>query len=189
MIIENTATGVPVDWNDNDLPINTTDVNVDINQGVTNDTDCNTPSPDQILNGFDDWNSLTYIETASGGGLPGSSIEERTIQSIIQDRIILLEGINEAINRLPNNAFTLPTRAEDIRETLSNLTQPNTGNISAFLLSNQLDTAIGELSKLRSKADSSFGGSQADDLILSPQTQKEIVPLIDNLILVLEKQK
>ena len=183
MIIESTPTGVPVDWNDNDLPINT-HVPVDINQGVTTDPQCNMTSPGQILNGFDDWNSLKYRKPASGGESSGSSIEiqstlpDRSIESVIQDRIILLEGIHEAINRLPNNAFALPTKAEGIRETLSNLTQPNTGNISAFLLSNQLDAAIGELSKLRSKADSSFGGSQADDLISSLPDQKESSPHI-----------
>jgi hypothetical protein len=170
-------------------------VPVDINQGVTTHPKCNTPSPNQTLNGFDDWISIKYRDRTAEGGSNGSTIEkqpsppERTIQSVIQDRIILLESIYGTINRLPENAFALPVRAEDMRETLTNMTQPNTGNLSILLLSNQLDESIQELSELRSKVDSSFGGGAADDLISSPQAQREIVPLIDNLILVLEKQK
>ena len=61
--------------------------------------------------------------------------------------------------------------------------------LSTLLKSDKLDAAITNLHDLRAKMDSSFGGNSSDDIISSPSAQKEIVPMIDNLIGVLEKQK
>ena len=67
--------------------------------------------------------------------------------------------------------------------------QNETNDIVSLLQSDKLNEAIEQLNELKSKTDSSFGGLAADDLITNPQAQQRILPLIENLIIVLEKQK
>ena len=62
-------------------------------------------------------------------------------------------------------------------------------SIANLLQSDKLDEAIVQLNELKAKMDSSFDGLAADDLITNPQAQQKVIPLIENLILVLEKQK
>ncbi|MDW0212026.1 MAG: hypothetical protein QOA12_08700, partial [Nitrososphaeraceae archaeon] len=67
--------------------------------------------------------------------------------------------------------------------------QSQMDKISNLLESDKLGPAIAELTTLKNLTDSSAGGLAADDLITDPQAQQEVIPLIDNLIQVLEKQK
>ena len=114
---------------------------------------------------------------------------EITIDIVREQRLQLLDGINDAIAGLPSNTLIQPSSAQGIKSNLTNTTQPETGTIASFLEEDDIDSAIDELSDLRTKTDSSVGGSAADDLISAPSAQQEVVPLIDNLITVLEKQK
>jgi hypothetical protein len=185
------STGVPIDWiRDGDTV--DTGIGADIsNMGFNG---CG-PGPNEILNGYDDWNHLRLVLGAPGASLaeaivqPQQSLPELTVNDTRQQRVLLLDGINEALGNLPNTAFKQPTAAEGLKSTLNKTTQPTTGDIAVLLKSDKLDSAIAKLSDIRSKADSSFGGSEANDIISSPVAQKNVVPLIDNLIMVLEKQK
>lgn len=112
-----------------------------------------------------------------------------TVEDIRQHRVELLEGINSTINSLPNSAFIQPGIAEGIKDGLTSKPQSELEKISNLLESDKLDPAIGELTILKNLTDSSAGGLAADDLITDPQAQQDVIPLIDNLIEVLEKQK
>lgn len=209
-----TTAGNPEDWNRDGDTIDTglSDINL---------LDSCNPSPNQVLNGFDDWDNLAYITSPAAGASPGAtsgaagsnssnssllseglvnstitsneskvvSEPDLTVENIRQHRIDLLEGINNTINSLPNNAFKQPGIAEGIKEGLTIKPQSQMDNISNLLESDKLDPAIAELTTLKNLTDSSAGGLAADDLITDPQAQQEVIPLIDNLIQVLEKQK
>jgi hypothetical protein len=209
-----TTAGNPEDWNRDGDTIDTglSDINL---------LDSCNPSPNQVLNGFDDWNNLAYITSPAAGASPGASSgvagsnssnssllseglvnstissneskvvsePDLTVENIRQHRVDLLEGINNTINSLPNNAFIQPGIAEGIKEGLTIKPQSQMDKISNLLESDKLDPAIAELTTLKNLTDSSAGGLAADDLITDPQAQQEVIPLIDNLIQVLEKQK
>ena len=207
-----TIAGNAEDWNrDGDSLDNP--VSSDINN-----LDGCSASPNQNLNSHDDWNNLRYITTPAPGmslgtniemnmsEIPPSSIEnttsnmvnqsevleELTVDDVRQHRIELLEGINNAINSLPNTAFSQPQEALELKESLTLTTPPQpteTSDIANLLQTDKLDEAIIQLNELKAKTDSSFGGLEADDLITNPEAQEKVLPLIQNLIQVLEKQK
>jgi len=212
-----TTAGNPENWN-RDLDTIDTGVVSDINN--LNFNGCMT-TPNQRLNGFDDWNNLAYITSPAAGASPGAtpgtagsnssnssllsegvvnstnasnqskvvSEPDLTVEDIRQHRVELLEGINNTINSLPNSAFIQPGIAEGIKDGLTSKPQSEIEKISNLLESDNLDPAIAELTILKNLTDSSAGGLATDDLIIDPQAQQEVVPLIDNLIQVLEKQK
>jgi hypothetical protein len=117
------------------------------------------------------------------------ALDELTVDDIRQHRVELLDSINEAINSLPNAAFKQPQKAMELKSNLTVKPQNETNDIASLLQSDKLNEAIQQLNELKSKTDSSFGGLAKDDLITNPQAQQKILPLIENLILVLEKQK
>ena len=118
-----------------------------------------------------------------------SQVSELTMEDVRQQRIELLAGINSAINSLPNTAFKQSQEASTLKGELTSEVQNKTGSIADLLQSDKLDEAIGQLNGLKGKMDSSFGGFSGDDLIIDTNAQQQIVPLVENLILVLEKQK
>lgn len=59
--------------------------------------------------------------------------------------------------------------------------------ITNLLKSDKIDEAILNLNSLKNKTDSSEGGLAADDVIINPQAQQKVIPLIENVIQVLEK--
>lgn len=205
-----TIAGNPEDWNRDGDPLDNP-VGSDINN-----LDGCPPSPNQVLSSHDDWNNLMYITTPAPGislgtdaemnmskispssmenttsniGNQSEVLEELTVDDVRQHRIELLEGINNAINSLPNNAFSQPQEAVELKDSLTAAPPQNeTNNIANLLQSDKLDEAIVQLNDLKAKTDSSFGGLDADDLITNPQAQQKVLPLIENLIQVLEKQK
>ena len=95
---------------------------------------------------------------------------EQTINDVRGSRLVLLEGINNAIQRLiesqPKTSIQKPTGEFD------------TTHIAQLLKTDQLGAAIEELTKLDAKIIKSFGEKAAD---------KEVVPQIQNLIGALEK--
>jgi hypothetical protein len=199
----------PEDWNrDGDTLDNPVSSDVNFLDG------CST-SPNQILNGHNDWNNLVYISTPAPGMSLGTDIgtniseispssignttsnivnqsealEELTVEDIRQHRVELLKGINNAINSVPNTAFSKPQEALELKRSLTSTPQDETSGIANLLQSDNLDEAIVQLNDLKAKMDSSFGGLAADDSITNPQAQQKVLPLIENLIQVLEKQK
>ena len=111
------------------------------------------------------------------------------MEDVRQQRMELLAGINGAINSLPNTAFKQSQEGLRLKTELASELQNRTGSIAYLLQSDKLDEAIGRLNELKGKMDSSFGGFSGDDLIIDTDAQQQVIPLIDNLILVLEKQK
>jgi hypothetical protein len=167
-----TSTGVPVDWNFNGV---TTDTGV--NSDITGGFGCGTPGPGPTLNGFNDWNALVY-STAALQQVTGLRVEketppvEPTEKGVIESRLDLLEGIDNAIQRLiksePKAMMQKPTAG-----------MFDTTHIAQLLKTEQLDAAIVELNKLQAKVIAVFGPEAAD---------REVVPQIQNLISALKQQ-
>jgi hypothetical protein len=101
--------------------------------------------------------------------------------------LMLLGRINEAIRELPPQSFSQPGELSD--QNMVTQIDPLVNNIATLLRSDQVGSAINQLSELRTTADSSLGGVAADDIITSPVAQEEVVERINYLIQVLEKQK
>jgi hypothetical protein len=159
--------GRSVDFNINGVIDNGT-VTSDINGGLA----CGTPGPGPVSTGFNDWSNLRYITTPAEAltGLQVQQLEvpeEQTIDDIRESRLILLEGINNAIQRL--------TESEP-----ESTAEFNTSHIAELLQTDQLDAAIAELLELRTQVIEVFGEEAAN---------REVVPQIQNLIGALEEQK
>lgn len=179
-----TLTGIPIDWN-GDMDVIDTGITKDINDDGGLFT----------LNGSFDWSHITYtvgegttITGREATTKPEPGPPEFTVDTLRQHRTLLLADIDRSIKNLSSSAFN-QTAGETSLEALSVKTEPNTSSIATLLKSDRLDTAIGQLSDLRSKMDSSLGGSSRDDLITAPSAQREIALKIDNLIGTLEKQR
>jgi hypothetical protein len=174
-----TTTGIPIDWNNDGDKVDT---------GILKDLNGDTVL--STLNGFDDWKHLTY-RLAAGAitGQPEPSTPEFTVDTLRLHRILLVADIDRSIKNLSSSAFNQSALEVGSLEALDKATQPATGEIAGLLKSDNLDKAIDQLSSLRSKMDSSLGGSSRGELITEPTAQKEIVSKIDNLIGTLEKQR
>ncbi|MGH9975978.1 MAG: calcium-binding protein, partial [Nitrososphaeraceae archaeon] len=183
-----TDTGRAVDFNYNGV---STDLNAisDINGGLI----CGTPGPASVpgpgnnnrigtINGFSDWASnLQYISPppAPQEGIAVQQAEvslvsdrpqDITYQQIKEARLHLLTGIDNSILRLENESET----------ELAAVAEFNTTGIAEDLQSDQLDAAIAQLLVLKSQVIEAFGEEAAN---------REVVPMIDNLVGVLENQK
>ena len=196
------AAGLDFDWNGMNPPVGgkfvDKGVNADINNGVT--ADCVPPNPvgpNQMLTGNEDWNRIIYTfagQGVAGGQGASSGIKqkpappERTAEAVRESRFILLEGVNEAIRELAAQSLNQPNVLSS-QNALTTQVDPIINNVATLLRSNQVDAAINQLSELKTTADSSLGGNAADDIIRSPAAQKEVVDLINNLILTLQKQQ
>jgi hypothetical protein len=97
--------------------------------------------------------------------------KEQTINNVIQSRLILLEGIDNAIQRL----------AKSEQKTLTEMPKGmfDTTDISQLLITSQLDAAIKELTNLEAQVIKVFGQEAAD---------REVVPQIQNLVSALKLQ-
>jgi hypothetical protein len=203
-----TAAGIPVDWNfDGD----TTDegVEADINGGLT----CGTPGPpgeNGLLNGFNDWPSLTYIVAQGPSGQTLQVPNEQTMNDVRGSRLVLLEGIDNAIQRLidsqPKTSIQKSTgefdtthiiqllKTDQIGAAIEELTRLEAGtsiqkpteegfdttHIAQLLKTEQLDAAIAKLTNLEAKVIKVFGEEAAG---------KEVVPEIENLIGALKSEE
>jgi hypothetical protein len=97
--------------------------------------------------------------------------KEQTIDNVRQSRLILLEGIDNAIQRLikseQNMLIEMPKGMFD------------TTHIAQLLKTDQLDTAVKELANLKAHVIKVFGQEAAN---------REVVPQIQNLIAALKLQ-
>lgn len=160
--------GVPVDWNFNGRSTDT-GVNSDINGGLS----CGTAGPGPTLNGFNDWNAIRYIVPQQMLAAQAFEVpKEENITDVVDARLTLLEGIDNAIQRLinadPEAMMHKPTGIFD------------TTHIAQLLKTDQLDAAIAELNKLQAKVIAVFGQEAAN---------KEVVPQIQNLISTLQQEE
>jgi hypothetical protein len=96
--------------------------------------------------------------------------KERTINDVRQSRLVLLEGISNAIERLKSEQTSKPIQGPAVDIT----------HIAQLLKTDQLGTAIVELNKLKEEVIKAFGQEAAN---------KQVVPQIENLIAALEKQE
>jgi hypothetical protein len=96
--------------------------------------------------------------------------KERTINDVRQSRLVLLEGINNTIERLKSEQTQKPIQGPSADIT----------HIAQLLKTDQLGTAIVELNKLKAEVIKAFGQEAAN---------KQVVPQIENLIAALEKQE
>jgi hypothetical protein len=164
-----TRAGVPVDWNFNGRTTDT-GINADINGGL----DCRSPGPGPTLAGFNDWNALKYIVPQQALAAQAFEVpKEENISAVDQSRLILLEGIDNAIQRLinqsePNTIMHKPKGMFD------------TTHIAQLLKTDQLEAAITELNKLQAKVVAVFGQEAAN---------REVVPQIQNLISSLKQEE
>jgi Ca2+-binding RTX toxin-like protein len=149
-----------VDWNYNGQ-IDTTPVNVNINK-FSSDPNAGCGGTGTQLNGFNDWSNLVYLPptTASGITMPSQQIiHDTTIEEVRESRLVLLDGINNAIGRLGGSI--------------------DLSDIAELLQTDELEAAIAELAELRAQVIAQFGEEAAN---------REVVPQIENLIGALEKQ-
>jgi hypothetical protein len=181
--------GMSIDWNFNNItdqePVSS-DINADFLCGIPGP-----PSATGTINGFNDWGSPLRYVTITGPSNPSlqsaaeSELEitsgeiekapdgltilqadeeqaedEPTYEDVKKARVDLLTGIDHAILRLGGEF--------------------NTFLIFEDLQLDQLDAAIAKLLVLKSQVIEEFGEEAAN---------KEVVPLIDNLVGVLEQQK
>jgi hypothetical protein len=203
-----TLTDVPIDWNRNNT-IDNAPVNQDINCNLDRDPNGN---PIHILRGHDDWKSIADILKTTAGpfssSIPGISnppFIEFSVEDLIQSRLGHLEAINSTIQQVPNTEIKLPDVlpfkldpskvAQGLKDTFSKELDESS-DLSILLQSTEssnldenLDKAISILNEIRNKMDSSLGGNPEDDIITTPEYQKQIVFLIDNFIQSLELQK
>jgi hypothetical protein len=127
--------------------------------------------PGQMPIGFNDWNAFRYIVAQQALAAQTFKVpKEQTIDNLRQSRLILLEGIDNAIQRLiksePGAMIQQPKGIFD------------TTHITQLLKTEQFDAAIAELNKLQSKVIVVFGQEAAD---------REVVPQIENLISALKQ--
>lgn len=148
---------------------NTIGVNVIFSVAVTPQGSGST----EILTGFNDWNVLGYIATSQQVSAAQSFkvSNEQTINNVRQSRLILLEGINNAIQRL----------IESEQKTLTEkpIGMFDTTHIAQLLKTDYLDTVNKELTNLKTRVIKVFGQEAAD---------REVVPQIQNLISALKLQ-
>src|SRR4026207_1728020 len=113
---------------------------------------------------------IAYAQTLSGQTLQMPN--EQTINDVRGSRLVLLEGIDNAIQRLidsqPKTSIQKSTEGFD------------TTHIAQLLKADQLDAAIAKLTKLEAKVIKVFGQEAAD---------KEVVPEIENLIGALKSEE
>jgi hypothetical protein len=188
--------GQAFDWNNNNL-FNDVGVNADLNSlaSLGGPPGCRN-TPNEMLTGNEDWSRLIYTFAGQGiaGGASGASgikqkpaPTEMTGRDVAAMNLMLLGRINEAIRELPPQSFSQPGELSD--QSMVTQIDPLVNDIATLLRTDQVDSAINQLSELRATADSSLGGVAADDIITNPAAQEEVVERINYLMRVLEKQK
>jgi hypothetical protein len=115
-----------------------------------------------------------------------------TIQDVRNSRLSLINEIKQKLtgipggeHGIPNEDFSNPADAANQRNAL--VAQLNV--IARLSERDRLPDGVLNMLTLRSKMDSSFGGAPVDDVIVTPESQQALVPLMDNFIEALNKQR
>ena len=173
------AAGNPVDWN-RDLDVADPSVSADINFIVLFVVNiiCGA-SPGQTLNGFDDWENIIYITTPAPSSLSTNQLnimqelseEELTSDDVQQARLMLVDGIEQAIKRALG---TLPP------ELAAEIDQ-----VRKLVAAKDFADAIVELDDLKNKfnayPDQPTGTQNSDEL------REKVIFYIENMKQVLQK--
>jgi hypothetical protein len=107
-----------------------------------------------------------------------------TINDVRKSRGLLASGINQTIQNTPDSDFANST--SPIQE--KNKFGLDLTKVANLAQADLLEEAIIKLYDVRARMDSEFGESKTNDVIVNPESQMKIVPLIDNLIEALQKQ-
>jgi len=174
-----------------------------VNQGV------GVPAEGIMGNG----SSLTN-HTNVGGDANNTDQAEMTLENVTKLNLDLLAQIGNAVNALPNTSFqnapsfNMSMGDEDTSQSAKNFYNSELGlskqgqvlegtsadeggakgTIAGQVASGNIDDAITGLNDLRSTMDSSFGGSQADDIIIDPNGQEQVSGIVSNTIEALKTQ-
>jgi hypothetical protein len=135
------------------------------------------PKGDQVLNGFDRSQPVYIVHPLQASSVQTFNVQndqhrELTVDNVRQSRLLLLEGINNAILRLmtqeQKTLMHTPGGAFD------------TTHIAQLLKTDQLNSAIVGLQKLKAQVIKTFCPKAAG---------REVIPQIDNLIASLKLQE
>jgi len=109
---------------------------------------------------------------------------EVTIDDVRTSRLSLINEFVQNVEAVPNQSFSNPAFANEFKSGL--VVQLNiTGQL---LQDDKLQDGIANMIDIRARMDSAFGGTILDDIIVDRSSQEILVPLIDNLVLALQKQ-
>lgn len=176
--IDIVAAGNPVDWN-RDLDVADPSVSADINFTLFVVNIICGASPGQTLNGFDDWENIIYITTPAPSSLSTNQLnimqelseEELTSDDVQQARLMLVDGIEQAIKRaLGTLPPELAAEIDQVRKLVS---------------AKDFAQAIVELDDLKNKfnayPDQPTGTQNSDEL------REKVIFYIENMKQVLQK--
>jgi len=115
-----------------------------------------------------------------------------TIQDVRNSRLSLVNEIKQKLTGIPGGEHGIPN--EDFSNPADAANQRNAlvaqlDVIARLSERDRLPEGVLNMLTLRSKMDSSFGGARADDVIAAPESQQVLVPLMDNFIEALNKQR
>jgi hypothetical protein len=115
-----------------------------------------------------------------------------TIQDVRNSRLSLINEIKQKLTGIPGGEQGIPN--EDFSNPSDALGQRNSlvAQLDVIARLSQMDRlpdSVLNMLTLRSKMDSSFGGARVDDVIVTPKSQQVLVPLMDNFIEALNKQR
>ena len=116
---------------------------------------------------------------------------EITFAEVRDMTISLAKGIDLAIQTTPSINFKTPASSSSIKKMFSQEISSDrpSGSVILSIKGDNADDAITKLKIVRGKMDGRIGGNLANDEITSIKAQQNIVPMIDNLISVLQQQK
>ena len=106
-------------------------------------------------------------------------------QSLVNEIKQLIAGVPGGERGVPNQHYSNPADADRLRGAL--IAQLNV--IDRFSQLDRLPEAVDNMQNFRSKMDSAFGESNADDVIVNEQSQRILVPLIDNFVTAIQSQQ
>jgi hypothetical protein len=141
-----------------------------------------------MLIGNDDWSKLKFkdyrVTPASGSSGPEYSAEH-----LINDRLLLLRGIENQIKKIAPTAFNGQESAIQTRNASATEISTTIKDISAILKTDNLDSAINKISGLKNKLKTLPGLGGINNFTSQQSQQQELTFLLDNLITVLKQQK
>jgi len=180
--VNTSLTGVAIDWDRDGTP-NDEDVVANINDFDI--TGCN-DSTLKVLEGGEDWSELQFNHRILGsvfydGIRPDpSEVPEINFDILTEFRSTQVLEIGTIISNLTDGNFT-GGPSQSRQELVDDLAE-----LDVLLGEDRLEEAIVKLLEIRSKMDSSVGGEPGDDLIDDTDAQAILLPLIDDLIAVLQ---
>ncbi len=185
--------GGAIDWNGNkhiDPSAVQSDLNnlVDPNSAIDpKDQAC--PGTGDELTGFNDWESLRYNFRDSGllANFQQPELRELTMTDRRSFRLLNLDGIDNAIQGLPDVAFDESQLAAQRRADFHSSLITSSASVAALIASDKLRDALASLGTVRARMDGSNGAQGGDDWIIDPAAQQALLTRVDNFAVTLQK--